>query len=451
MVFKTFAFGVIWRVIAISALMFIALWFVLLENSIIVFIALLVLTIILIANLIKFTLGTNQKISRFLESIRYSDFTTGFTGDNELGSSFRELNDAFTEVMNVFRKTRAEKEEHSLFLYVVIQHINAGIISFDSHGRIGIVNNAAKHLLKITQFKNIQDIKKLSPDLLSRIQEMKPGNRDSIKINEKLHLIIQSTEIKMGGENWTLLSLQNINAELQQNELEAWQNLTKVLRHEIMNSMAPIAILVGSMRDILDGEVRIVDNDVLEIEKEGYSDLKEGLVTIENRSNGLIKFINAYRDYTNIPTPEIRPTSVKVMLDSIFRLLREELQMANISLVIKVHPTDLIINLDQELIQMILINLIKNAKEALESHTRKEIIITANRESENRKYISVTDFGPGIKNESLARIFVPFYSTKKHGSGIGLSISRQIMNLHKGSLIVNSTLGQETTFTLNFE
>src|SRR5690606_19864827 len=194
----------------------------------------------------------NHKLARFLDSIRYADFSSSFTSDSKMGNSFREVNTSFNEVMEVFKQTRAEKEEQMLFLQIIIQHINTGIISFNDAGKIGVSNNPAKHLLQIPQLRDITDLGKLSPTLLTEVLEMKPGQRISKKVNTSLHLIIQSTSLKMGGQSWTLLSLQNINAELQSNELEAWQNLTKVLRHEIMNSITPISSLVESLRTILD-------------------------------------------------------------------------------------------------------------------------------------------------------------------------------------------------------
>ncbi len=403
-----------------------------------------------VIELIKYNQRTNEKITRFLESIQYADFTSSFTHDSQMGNSYRHLNQAFSKVMEAFRKTRAEKEEQVLFMRIIIQHINIGIISYNSEGKIGLVNNAAKHLLQITQFKDIHDLNRISPQFLKQILSLKTGEDLSVKINDSLHLNIRCTELKMGGKQWFLLSFQDISAALKQQELDAWQNLTKVLRHEIMNSITPIATLVNSLQTILEEDVYIENGKHLILE-EGFEDLQEGLKTISGRSRGLVGFVNAYRDYTSIPEPQKSPLDVRALFEDICTLLRDDLELNQISLTIEIVPEDLNIMADKEQIQMILINLVKNAREAIEKSDIKTIQLTAGRTLSNHPYIQVIDQGPGIQAASLENIFVPFFTTKNNGSGIGLAISRQIMNMHRGSLQVHSVPDKETIFTLLFE
>jgi len=405
--------------------------------------------LIQIGELIYYVNSINHKLARFLDSIRYNDFSSSFTSDSQMGGSFREVNVAFNEVMDVFKKTRAEKEEQMLFLQVIIQHINTGIISFNSEGKIGVINNSAKHLLQIPQFRDISDLGKLSPALLKEVLEMKPGQRLSQKVNSNLHLIIQTTSLKMGGQSWTLLSLQNINAELQSNELEAWQNLTKVLRHEIMNSITPISSLVDSLRTILD-EDSYVQTEGFLIKKEGFQDVQEGLDTIANRSKGLVNFVNAYRDYTNIPLPEKELVNIQSLFEKVLNLMKEDLKTNQVEVQSQIIPDNMEILCDPDQIMMILINLIKNACESLNSQANRIIFLRAFSQGDLGSSIQVEDQGPGIVPEALERIFVPFYTTKKTGSGIGLAISRQIMNLHRGSLQVTSFPNERTVFTMNF-
>jgi len=447
--FKSFAFGVIYRVVLLVLVAFIGISIYLNENSYLLAFILFMALLFQTYNLIEYGNTTNKKITRFLESIRYADFSSSFTKDSPLGKSFKEMNMSFNEVINAFKKTRAEKEEQMLFLQIMIQHINTGIISFDHTGKIGVINGAAKQLLKIPQFKDIYDFGKLSKDLLDKILQIKPGGSFSIKINHDLHLNFQSASFKMGGVSWTLLSFQNIQSELQKNELQAWQNLTKVLRHEIMNSMTPIASLANSLGIILEEDMEEINGDLV-IDQDGYEDLREGLNTIAKRSSGLVDFVNAYRDYTNIPQPSIKNFTVKVLFENISVLLKEELSKAGVCLTCDINPKDLELMADQDLIQMILINLVKNAKEALDKSHNKTIFLKAGMNTQSHPYIQVIDHGEGIVPEALERIFVPFYTTKKTGSGIGLSISRQIMNLHKGHLEVYSKPNEQTVFTLSF-
>lgn len=448
--FRNFAIGITVRVLFMVAIAYLGIYFYFEVQAPIQGILFFVVMIILIINLISYATITNRKITRFLESIRYSDFSSSFTKDSTLGKSFREMNMSFNEVIEAFKKTRAEKEEQMLFLQIMIQHINTGIISFDSKGKIGVINGAAKKLLQIPQFKDINDLGKLSVELLKNVLQLKPGGSFSIKINSDLHLNVQSASFKMEGQSWTLISFQNIKSELQKNELQAWQNLTKVLRHEIMNSMTPIASLASSLGVILEEDIEEKDNGELVIDKESYLDITEGLETISKRSSGLVDFVNAYRDYTNIPQPELKVMPLKPLFENIRVLLKEELAKADINLVCELKPLDLELMADQDLIQMILINLVKNAKEAMENAENRKIILKGGLDKHSRPFIQVIDHGEGIVPEALERIFVPFYTTKKTGSGIGLAISRQIMNLHKGNLEVESNPGTQTVFTLGF-
>lgn len=450
MVYKRFYLGVVFRVIGIAITMFFSIWLfysqsLLLAPGILGFV--LVLQII---EMIYFVNSINQKLARFLDSIRFNDFSSSFTSDSKKGDSFKAVNLAFNEVMDVFKQTRAEKEEQMLFLQVIIQHINSGIISFNSQGQIGVINNSAKHLLQIPQFRDITDLGKLSKELLKEVLEMKPGRRISKKVNASLHLIIQSTSLKMGGESWTLLSMQNINAELQSNELEAWQNLTKVLRHEIMNSITPISSLVESLRTILEEDTYLQREGML-IKRDGFQDMQEGLDTIANRSRGLVSFVNAYRDYTNIPQPKLENIPVQSLFENVLRLMKEDLKTTEVKVDTAIEPKDAEIRCDVDQITMILINLVKNAAESLANQADRTIWLSAQNQGDMGTVIQVEDHGPGIVPEALERIFVPFYTTKKTGSGIGLAISRQIMNLHKGSLQVKSTPNEKTVFTLNFK
>lgn len=449
MVYRRFYIGVVLRVFGIALTMFLGIWLFYSQNLLLAPGILGVIILIQIIEMIYFVNSINQKLARFLDSIRFNDFSSSFTSDSQKGGSFRQVNVAFNEVMNVFKQTRAEKEEQMLFLQIIIQHINTGIISFNSSGQIGVINNAAKHLLQIPQFRDISDLGKLSPKLLKEVLGMKPGQRISEKVDESLHLIIQTTSLKMGGQSWTLLSLQNINAELQSNELEAWQNLTKVLRHEIMNSITPISSLVDSLRTILDEDSYVQQEGFL-IKKDGFQDMQEGLETIANRSRGLVTFVNAYRDYTNIPKPNKQLIKVNTLFENVLSLMKEELKNAEVKVEVKINPEDFDLSCDVDQITMILINLIKNASESLLNQADRTIWLSALNQGDMGTIIQVEDRGPGIVPEALERIFVPFYTTKKTGSGIGLAISRQIMNLHKGSLQVKSKPNEKTVFTLSF-
>jgi two-component system nitrogen regulation sensor histidine kinase NtrY len=409
------------------------------------------LTFLIIAGelleLFHFVSLTNRKLTRFLESVKYQDFISGFTADNKLGKSFRDLNMKFNEVLEAFRKARSEKEENWQYLTTIVQQVRIGILSYDSEGRVQLINQNAKRFLGVSPIKTIQELQAVNHGLYQVLQHLEPGKSALFKTDE-FQLTIQSTELRMRGTNVKVVTLQNIQSELQQQELEAWQNLTRVLRHEIMNSITPISSLTSTLREILDHD--LTDHQThFELKTEGAEDLREGLNTIENRSKGLIKFIDAYREYTSLPQPKMKSVFLKSLLDKVAQLMKPEFRKTTHQLNVSCDSEYIALQIDEEMIEQVLINLLKNAIESLHD-TPNGTVGLAGKYTENGVVIEVTDNGPGIIKEALDRIFVPFFTTKKTGSGIGLSLSRQIMQMHNGSLTAESEPHVRTVFRLKF-
>jgi two-component system, NtrC family, nitrogen regulation sensor histidine kinase NtrY len=398
--------------------------------------------------LFRFVSITNRKLTRFLESVKYSDFITGFTSDNKLGRSFKELNTAFTEVLEAFRKARSEKEEQGQYLNTVVQQVRTGILSYDSDGNVQLINANAKRFMGVSSLKNINDLIQLNPRLYHSINAVEPGKSELYKGSNELYLTIQATELRIRGSDVKLITLQNIQPELQQQELEAWQNLTRVLRHEIMNSITPISSLTSTLREILDHEMIRRDGGY-ELKDEGADDLREGLATIENRSRGLIKFIDAYREYTSLPKPTFKQVRLKDLIEKVAHLMKPDFKKTTIDFQYHCSSDYLTLQADEEMIEQVLINLLKNAREAL-AETENASLRLIGKYEENSIKIEVIDNGPGIIKEAIDHIFVPFYTTKRTGSGIGLSLSRQIMQMHNGSISVESEPDVRTVFTLRF-
>ncbi len=408
----------------------------------------LVIIIAQLVEIFRFVSQTNRKLTRFLESVRYSDFISGFTSDNKLGKSFKDLNLAFNEVLEAFRKARSEKEEHWQYLNSVVQQVRTGILSFDTDGNVQLINTNARRFMGITSIKNIKELVQINPRLYHAINSVAAGKSELYKAGNDLYLTIQSTELRIRGVDVRLVTLQNIQPELQKQELEAWQNLTRVLRHEIMNSITPISSLTSTLREILDHDLQRVNNH-FELKEEGAEDLREGLTTIENRSKGLIKFIDAYREYTSLPKPKMSTVRLKDLLEKVAQLMKPELKKTRVDFHFACASEYLTIQADVEMIEQVLINLLKNAIEALADTPDAKLTLTG-RYEENAVLIEVSDNGPGIIREALEHIFVPFYTTKRTGSGIGLSLSRQIMQMHNGTLAVVSEPEVRTVFTLRF-
>ena len=444
---KDFRIRIIFRVVMLGAS--VALFIFMLSHSNMIFAAGLNFLVIIfqLVELYKFTSQTNRKLTRFLESVRYSDFASGFAADNKLGKSFRDLNTSFNEVLEAFRKARSEKEENWQYLNTIVQQVRTGIISFDDKGNVELMNANAKKFVGISGLKNIHELEEKNPKLYASLTEVQTGKSALYKTNEFL-LTLQATELRIRGNTVKLVTMQNIQTELQRQELEAWQNLTRVLRHEIMNSITPISSLTSTLREILDHEL-VKKEDEYEMKADVADDLREGLSTIESRSKGLIKFIDAYREYTSLPQPKIKTVMLKELIDKTAQFMKQQLKKSTIEFSSSCSSDYLTVQADAEMIEQVLINLVKNAMESLSQNGSGKIELKGRYDGQNI-LIEVADNGPGIIPEAINRIFVPFFTTKKTGSGIGLALSRQIMQMHNGALTVESQPEVKTVFTLRF-
>ncbi|MDR8393455.1 ATP-binding protein [Aliifodinibius sp. S!AR15-10] len=452
---KNFRFSVVWRVGLLFGTML--LWvFLFMQTEYYVSIAMLGMVIIFqTVQLIRYVEKTNDKLTRFLESIRYSDFSRSFP-DHGLGKSFEELNQEFSRVIEEFKKERAEKQENYRYLQTVVQHIGIGLICFNREGEVELINTAAKRLFDIATLRNIRALGDIDEKLLRAVTGLKGGNRTLVRIglgNETLQLAIYATEFRMHGDMFKLVSFQNIHTELEEKEMEAWQNLTQVLAHEIMNSITPIASLSDTVHMLLTKNTTPRNGQYV-IEQEALNDVKDALSTINKRSHGLMRFVNSYRDFTQIPEPDFELFSVAELLKRVRHLNKGEAEVQQVTIDLEVDPESLEVTADPQLIEQTLINLIKNAFRALESTNNALITLRGKLDSDGHVLIQVQDNGPGIKEDNLEKIFIPFYSTSnpsgRGGSGIGLSLSRQIMRMHRGTLTVQSGRNEGTTFTLRF-
>jgi two-component system, NtrC family, nitrogen regulation sensor histidine kinase NtrY len=403
-----------------------------------------------IYNLFHYVDKTNRDLTRFLLSIKHDDFSQTFISKG-YGKSFNELYSAFASVINDFRKIRADKEEHSNFLQIVIQHIGVGLISFKENGEVNIINNAAQKLLKIPRLKNIKDLEIISKELVETLFKLEAGEKALIKINENnklMQLAIHSTEFVLREQKHTLVSIQNIQSELEEKEMEAWQNLIRVLTHEIMNSATPITSLASTINEMF--KSKFLDNQSNEIDKETITDISLAIQTIQKRSQGLVHFVDSFRRITRIPRPNLQTFKIGDLFTRVEKLMQSKLSENNIIFNISIEPENLELTADPDLIEQVLINLILNSIQALINQSQKIITLSVCIDKTSKINISVHDNGPGILEDVIDKIFIPFFTTKKDGSGIGLSLSRQIMKLHKGTLNVTSKLNEETVFILRF-
>ncbi|WP_295126731.1 ATP-binding protein [uncultured Chitinophaga sp.] len=435
-----FSLNILFRITALSITVALGVWF-LLQHMYFLAGCMLPLLAIQIYGLYYYLNRVNRKLTLFLESIRYEDFSIRFSADNKMGKSFSALNHQFNEVLEAFRQTRAEREASLKYIDTIIQHISVGILSFDNDGKIELINPAAFRLLGIYRLRYIDELKHTHPELPELMLYLQAGHKSLFGTQNGQQLSINAASVRLQGRLVKLISIQNIHAELQRKELEAWQNLTKILRHEIMNSITPIVSLIGTMKDIVEYDIAAGTPG-----PEAVEDLKEALQTVESRSKGIMNFVNAYRDYTTLPEPQFTQVSLKTLIASVSNLLQSDMRAAGITYHAGVSPENIEVHADAAQLQMVLINLVKNAMDALE-HTDKPLInIKGYISSTQQVCIEIADNGPGIEQEALERIFIPFFTTKKKGSGIGLSLSQQIIQMHGGQLKVVSPPAAGTTF-----
>ncbi len=445
MVYKRFSFIIIGRTALLSLSIFL-LFYLVTDTSLYATTSIVIIIIVIqIYSLIKFVEKTNRDISRFFNSIRYSDFSQNFKATIK-GSAFEELSTSFSEVIDEFQKTRKEKEENFRYLQTIVQHINIGILAYTTDGNVELINNATKKLLKINALKNISDLEKISKPLVKALQKIRAGDKILVKVidnNELLQLSIFAAEFKMRDKHIILVSLSNIHSELEEKEMEAWQNLIRVLTHEIMNSITPIVSLSSTINDML-------ENSGSEVTEETLVDIKGGINTILKRSKGLIHFVDDYRNLNRIPVPNFQQIKLSVLFERIKKLLNDQLNSNKVNFECSVYPEDLELMADPDLIEQVLINLIVNSINATKNRTDTYINLLGKIDSRGSINIQVIDNGGGIPVDLYDKIFIPFFTTKKEGSGIGLSLSKQIMRAHKGRITVTSIPQKETIFTLRF-
>lgn len=375
----------------------------------------------------------NRDLARFFEVVRDQDTVRHF----DLAKSdpaFRDLHERMNEVIFILANLRSEKEEDYRFFRAVFDHAGTGLIVHDENHDIVLINKAATQLLGTKKFS---DLKEFLPE------HTRPGAKTTVRLEQngnEVQLSVRSRKIWIGDRTLTLLSLQNIRQELEQNEVESWQKLIRVFIHEIVNSVSPVTLTASGIINILENNETLSENQKKEI--------VDGLQAIRKRSKGIAAFMESYRSLSKTPAPDFSYIAASKLMDQVGKLMQNDFQSRNIKFSVFVSSKDLRILCDEKLVEHVLINLLRNAAEALVAVNSPEIRLSCV-SMHDRIQVTVQDNGPGIDSEISESIFVPFFTTKPEGTGIGLSLSRQIMNLHGGSIFVNSKPG-ETVFTISF-
>ncbi len=448
MVYKRFTISVILQLVLILVILFcLAFLFFNLNRHqyIYTFVVLVSLLSFQIYYLVRFITQTNRELTKFIEAIRQEDYSLKYPSIKNK-SSIADLHESFNTIIDAFKQVKIDRETQFNFLQLIIENIEVGILAINPKQEIVLMNSAAEKLLGVHKSKTWRQLKIKANHFCSEIESLFSGGKTLIewKTNKQsLNLTIEVINTAMLGQPHKLITITDIKKEIEQKELDAWIKLIRVLNHEIMNSTTPISSLTETIIMLLEDK-RTGPKDMKEINGEVIFDVIDSAKTIQKRSDGLFEFVNEYRKLTKVPPPKIEKVKIKKFIENIVKLMQVVVAENKIQLNYKISSDNLEIAMDSNLIEQVMINLLKNAIEALKGTKEPKINITA-----EKSLIRISDNGPGIEPELIDEIFIPFFSTKEEGSGIGLSLSRQIMRLHRGSMRVHSTT-VTTTFYMIF-
>jgi nitrogen fixation/metabolism regulation signal transduction histidine kinase len=406
--------------------------------------------IIVTVNLILFLNKTNRNIRFFFDSVKNDDSNLSFSLDNKSGN-LKELHRSMNNVNLQIQNLKIENRQQEHFFRKILELLGTAIITYDAKGFIHHANSAAKRLLSVETLTHISQIERLDRKLYTVVKNIEDDEKQLVPFSTKhgeINLLLKSTSSGSDIEKLIILSIQDIKNELDEKELDAWMKLIRVLMHEIMNSITPITSLSESLQKIFRKEEHIVTSE--EISSSNIDTTLRGLEAIREQGKGLMHFVDSFRRLTSIPKPVMRQFSIMHLFNRVEVLIGPLEKSPGISIEFNRQLPEIKINADENLVSQVLINLIKNAIEANENNPKASIRINASISDDKSPEICVSDNGPGIREENIENIFVPFFTTREKGSGIGLSLSRQIMGLHGGSLTVRSVPGKETIFCMKF-
>lgn len=447
MTFKNFE----WRILSRVLLLLITLTgasFLIVTGKYLYLAFLLPLIIYQVIEFNRFQRKAHEELNQFVESVHYRDFSRYFDVKHA-PIELQPLRQGFNEINSTFKVISKEKETQYQYLQKILELVDTGILSYEEQeGEVVWMNESLKKMLQLPYLKNIKSLIKRDPILYEQIIALKPGDhkigtahleRASFKV------LLSATAFQTDEKKYKLIAFQNVNEALDETESKAWQKLLSVMTHEIMNSIAPISSLADTLKNRLKESASKLDKETGNID-----DLELGIETIKRRSEGLLKFAETYRNLNKITTLNRQNVYIRDLFENLNNLMQPTLEQKNIELEIILKDPDLQLQADTNLVEQVLINLLVNSIEAVKDRTEPRIILNAFVSSTRRTVIKVADNGSGMPEEVVDKIFIPFFSTKKSGSGIGLSLCKQIMLLHRGTITVQSVEGEGTAFLLQF-
>jgi len=406
-----------------------------------------IITAALFFETIRFVIQSEQKLTAFLQALKQNDFAITFS-ENQKTDNY-DLNRAFNQLNNIFKRLRSERESQHHLLHMVVENTVSPLICFeDGSGEIYFINNAVKNLFQIPFLQKIDSLGRVDAGLMRTLKEIKDGERitERLIVNGKVSVLsIFAQHVIFDNKNLKLLSIHDVSTELAAKEAEAWQKLLRVLTHEISNSAIPLSTLSSYIYEM----VTKANSEDRRLTDEERQDVMESLKTIDQRSKSLKEFVNNFKSVNTIPEPKLEKLDLAKVVEELVPLYSKELSKEGIQLKVNIPSQN--IYADRNLTHQVFINLVKNAAEAMSNMKDKKLIeLSLSRDGHRLVHLHVRDTGSGMSQDEMDQIFIPFFSTKVGGSGIGLSISKQIMQKQKGDINVQSEPGKGSVFTLSF-
>jgi nitrogen fixation/metabolism regulation signal transduction histidine kinase len=411
---------------------------------------LLVIVTLQVVSLIRFVNKTNHELESFLAGVKFGDFQQTYTIAH-LGPSFQSLEKMLHDTVGKFKNLRIEKQKQAIYNQTLIQHIPIPFFMVHTDGRVDILNNATRRTFNVADITNTGELMNFGAGFQRDVLQIQPGEALLTTIElagTQEHFILSATQLISGGKSHKLVSLQNVQSQIDATELATWQNLLRVTSHEILNSLAPVSSCAQTAKSLVD---EVIGNEIHDDSLvEDLHDIQASLDTVLRRSEGLTRFIKSYRQLSRLPPPN----KTKIIVSSYFQhlkaLVQDELARKQTRLEFRCQSQGLSLMADKDMLDQVAINLIRNASDALAETPDANIMVSAYSDNKQRTVLEVSDNGPGIPEDFADKIFMPFFTTKNQGSGIGLALVRYIMLSHGGTALYEANENRGSSFRLVF-